>query len=124
MPVVNSATPTRRGAIRGRQSRNQTLTTELTEAEQHAVERAARADGKTIGEWLRDLALQGLQTGENPASGIILSEIAGARLLLANVLRSLGTGQKLTPEAFDKLLDEISTAKHDLAGRLAPKKRR
>jgi hypothetical protein len=124
MPAVNSAIPTRRGAIRGRQSRNQTLTTKLTEAEQHAVESAARADGKTIGEWLRDLALQALQTGENPASGFILSEIAGVRLLLVNLLRTLGTGQKLTREAFDKLLDEISTARHDLAGRLASEQRR
>jgi len=121
---VNSAIPTRGGAIRGRQSRNQTLTTKLTKAEQQAVESAARADGKTIGEWLRDLALQALQTGENPASGITLSEIAGVRLLLIDVVRSLGAGQKLTPEAFDKLVDEISSARHDLAGRLASEQRR
>jgi hypothetical protein len=35
------------------------------------------------------------------------------------VLRPLAAGQKLTPEAFDKLLDEISEAKHQLAGKLA-----
>jgi hypothetical protein len=49
----------------------------------------------------------------------ILAEILGVRLLLVNVLRPLAAGQRLTPEAFDKLLDEISEAKHALAGKLA-----
>jgi hypothetical protein len=34
------------------------------------------------------------------------------------VLRPLAAGQTLTPEAFDKLLDEISGAKHELADKL------
>jgi hypothetical protein len=40
-------------------------------------------------------------------------------LLLVNVLKPLAAGQRLTPEAFDKLLDEISEAKHALAEKLA-----
>jgi hypothetical protein len=48
-----------------------------------------------------------------------LAEILGVRLLLVHVLRPLAAGQRLTPEAFDKLLDEISEAKHALAGKLA-----
>ena len=48
-----------------------------------------------------------------------LAEILGVRLLLVNVLRPLAAGQRLTPEAFDRLLDEISNAKHQLAGKLA-----
>ena len=119
MPVSELEIAVRRGTIRGRESRNQTLTTKLTEAEQRAVENAARADGKTTGEWLRDLALYAVRSSQKDTSGIVLSEVVGVRLLLVNVLRSLGAGQKLTPEAFDKLLDEISTAKHELAGKLA-----
>jgi len=59
-----------------------------------------------------------------PASNASLAEVLGIRLLLVNVLRPLAAGQKLTPEAFDKLLDDISTAKHELAGKLASEKRR
>jgi hypothetical protein len=40
-------------------------------------------------------------------------------LLLVNVLRPLAAGQRLTPEAFDELLDQISEAKHALARKLA-----
>ena len=53
------------------------------------------------------------------ASDPSLAEILGVRLLLVNVLRPLAAGQRLTPEAFDKLLDEISDAKHELAAKLA-----
>ena len=53
------------------------------------------------------------------ASDPSLAEILGVRLLLVNVLRPLAAGQRLAPEAFDKLLDEISDAKHQLAGKLA-----
>jgi hypothetical protein len=53
-----------------------------------------------------------------------LAEILGVRLLLVNVLRPLAAGQRLTPETFDKLLDEIGTAKYELAGKLASEKRR
>ena len=53
------------------------------------------------------------------ASDPSLAEILGVRLLLVNVLRPLAAGQRLAPEAFDKLLDEISEAKHALAGQLA-----
>ena len=57
-------------------------------------------------------------------NAVALAEILGVRLLLVNVLRPLATGQRLTPEAFDKLLDEIGTAKYELAGKLVPKHRR
>ena len=59
-----------------------------------------------------------------PMSDASLAEIVGIRLLLVNVLRPLAAGQKLTPEAFDKLLDEISAAKHELAGKLASERGR
>ncbi len=47
-----------------------------------------------------------------------LAEIVGVRLLLVNVLRPLAAGEKLAPEAFDKMLDQISEVKHQLAAKL------
>jgi hypothetical protein len=102
--------------VRGRESRNQSLNTKLTPAEFAAVEVAAAAHGCALGEWVRDVILRELRGGS--ASDPSLAEILGVRLLLVNVLRPLAAGQRLTPEAFDKLLDEISEAKHALAGKL------
>jgi hypothetical protein len=111
--------------IRGRESRNHTLTTKLTDAERRTVEAAAGAAMKTTGEWLRDLALEAVaENSFRRTSDVALSEIIGVRLLLVNVLRTLATGQRLSAEAFDKLLDEIGTAKYELAAKLVSEHRR
>jgi hypothetical protein len=125
MSILESQAITKRGKIRGRESRNQTLTTKVTATEYRAVEGAASADAKTTGEWLRDLALRAI-AGQDAGGTerVVLPEIVGVRLLLVNVLRSVATGQDLAPEAFDKLLDQIGTAKHELAGKLLAEGRR
>jgi hypothetical protein len=117
MLLNHSETDRRKGAVRGRESRNQSLNTKLTRTEFAAVEVAAAAHGCALGEWVRDVILRELR-GDS-ANDPSLAEILGVRLLLVNVLRPLAAGQRLTPEAFDRLLDEISEAKHQLAGKLA-----
>jgi hypothetical protein len=124
MPTLATEWPAKRGSLKGRESRNQTLSTKLTETEYRTVENASSADGKTTGEWLRDLTLRSLRSGANDAELIALSEIVGVRLLLVNVLRSLGTGQRMTAEAFDKLVNEIGATKYDLAAKLISERRR
>ena len=93
----------------------------VTEAnEEESASRSLSLPGRRdlhAGEWIRDVILRELRGGS--ASDPSLAEILGVRLLLVNVLRPLAAGQRLTPEAFDKLLDEISDAKHQLAGKLA-----
>ena len=93
------------------------VTAKLTKEELRRVTEFARSQGLPRGEWIRDVILHELR-GDS-ASDPSLAEILGVRLLLVNVLRPLAAGQRLTPEAFDKLLDEISDAKHQLAGKLA-----
>ena len=92
------------------------VTAKLTKDELGRVTEFARSQGLARGEWIRDVILKEMRNG--PGSDPSLAEILGVRLLLVNVLRPLAAGQKLTPEAFDKLLDEISEAKHALAGKL------
>ena len=93
------------------------VTVKLTKDELGRITEFARSQGLARGEWIRDVILQELR-GDS-ANDPCLAEILGVRLLLVNVLRPLAAGQRLTPEAFDKLLDEISEAKHALAGKLA-----
>jgi hypothetical protein len=93
------------------------VTAKLTKEEQGRITEFARSQGLARGEWIRDVILRELRGGS--ASDPSLAEILGVRLLLVNVLRPVAAGQRLTPEAFDKLLDEISEAKHQLASKLA-----
>ncbi len=92
------------------------VTAKLTKEELCRVTEFARSQGLARGEWIRDVILREMREGS--ASDPSLAEILGVRLLLVNVLRPLAAGQTLTPEAFDKLLDEISEAKHELADKL------
>ena len=98
------------------------VTAKFTKEERKAVTDFARLRGIARGQWIRDVILSELRGDRknDPA----LAEIVGVRLLLVNVLRPLVAGQRLAPEAFDRLLDEISTAKHDLADKLGLETRR
>jgi hypothetical protein len=93
------------------------VTVKLTKEELGRVTDFATSRGLARGEWIRDVILR--EAGEGPTSDPTLAEILGVRLLLVNVLRPIASGQLLATESFDKLLDEISDAKHQLAAKLA-----
>jgi hypothetical protein len=102
--------------------RNTTRCMKLTADEARLLDEVATASGVARSEWMRDVILRALRG--TPANDPTLAELLGVRLLLVNVLRPMAAGQKLTPDAFDKLLDEISTAKYELAGKLLSEPRR
>jgi hypothetical protein len=93
------------------------VTVKLTKEELGRVTDFARSRGLARGEWIRGVILR--EAGKGPTSDPTLAETLGVRLLLVNVLRPLACGQFLAPEAFDKLLDEISDTKYKLAEKLA-----
>jgi hypothetical protein len=93
--------------------RTKSIGFKVSEEEYAQLETAAQASGRTLGEWCREVILRG-SANDDPA----LAEIVGVRLLLVNVLRPLAAGEKLAPEAFDKMLDQISEVKHELAAKL------
>lgn len=102
--------------------RNTTRCLKLTEEEARLLADVATAKGLARSEWMRDVILRELRS--EPASDPSLAEILGVRLLLVNVLRPLAAGQSMSIEAFDKLLDQISNLKHELAGKLLAEGRR
>ncbi|MGB6478905.1 MAG: hypothetical protein WBF15_07420 [Candidatus Sulfotelmatobacter sp.] len=96
--------------------RTKSIGFKVSEEEYAQLEAAAQASGRTLGEWCREVVLASASDAErrDPA----LAEILGVRLLLVNVLRPVAAGEKLAPEAFDKMLDQISAVKHELAAKL------
>ena len=116
MAVLEMEAARRKGMVRGRESRNQTLTTKLTPTEAAAVETASRAEGKTVGEWLRDLALRELPGSSSQLPLLpLMCEIAGIRLLLINTLEPVLRGDKMTPEQFKEMLRYVKTNKRKAA---------
>jgi hypothetical protein len=107
-------------AIKRAAYRLKTAGTKLNTEELAALEKHCREIGRTPGEFIRDLILAELGRTENERGGSdpTLTEVLGVRLLLVNVLRPLAAGQSMSLEAFDKLLDQISNLKHEMAGKL------
>jgi hypothetical protein len=122
MLLNHSETDRKNGAVRGRESRNQSLHTKLSPTEFAAVEVVAATEGCAPREWVRDLILRALRRGS--ASDPSLAEDSWSSLASGKRVAALAAGPRLTPEAFDKLLDEISDAKHQLASKLVSPLRR
>jgi hypothetical protein len=93
--------------------RTKSIGFKVSEEEYAQLETAAQADGRTLGEWCREVILRG-GASDDPA----LAEIIGVRLLLVNVLQPMAAGETVTAERFGQLLDQISEAKHQLAAKL------
>jgi hypothetical protein len=83
--------------------RTKSIGFKVSEEEYAQLETAAQASGQTLGEWCRQMILG---ASDAAAHDPALAEIIGVRLLLVNVLRPLAAGEKLAPEAFDKMLDQ------------------
>jgi hypothetical protein len=96
--------------------RTKSIGFKVSEEEYAQLETAAQAGGQTLGEWCREAILRGVRDPEEHDAA--LAEIVGVRLLLVNVLRPVAAGERLAPEAFDKMLDQISEVKHELAAKL------
>lgn len=120
---ANEVNPTRRSSrLKGRSQRTQSVGTKLTLQEETDVLAAAESAGMVPSEWVRTLIMRELKTSST--ADAFLAEVLGVRLLLVNVLRPLAVGQKLSAEAFDKLLDDIGATKYELATKLVTERRR
>lgn len=102
--------------------RNTTRCLKLTQDEARLLDEVSTSKCMARSEWMRDVILRELRPAGAP--DVLLAEVLGIRLLLVNVLRPLASGLKLTPEGFDKLVDDISRAKYELATKLTTEKRR
>ena len=98
--------------VQGRTPRKCSATAKMTRDEHNELEAAARADGKALGEWSREVLL-------NAARGFsvspVFTEVIATRLLLNTVLQHVACGEQMTPDAFKAEMQEIRTTKHKAA---------
>jgi hypothetical protein len=102
--------------VRGREKRNMTLNTKLTEREFAEVERFCELRSVAFSEWVREVVLREVRgTGEDIRTLPLVGEITGLRLLLINTLEPLLRGEKMTPEQFKEMLRYVKTNKRKAA---------
>jgi hypothetical protein len=116
MSVLSTQSRQPHRKVRGREKRNVTLNTKLTESEFAEVERFCDSRSVSFGEWVRELVLRELRNDDQHSeSSPLMGEIAGLRLLLINTLEPLLRGDEMTPEQFREMLRYVKANKRKAA---------
>jgi len=95
--------------------RAKTVATRLTSEELREVEAAAERDGKSLAEWLRELALKTARQRPADPMELLLSEVSATRYMLLNLFHATaqanGEGKHLLPDSVLKIRDQANARK-------------
>lgn len=95
--------------------RTKTIATRITPEELRAVEAAAEGSGKSLAEWLRELALKASQERSADPTELILAEVMALRYVLLNLFYASASAQSegtyLTPESVVKIRNAVEARK-------------
>jgi hypothetical protein len=80
---------------RGREPRSESFATRLTKSELAVLSQAAKADGKTVREWSRDVLLKEARRSHDDA---LFTELVATRMLMVNLLKPLILGKPVSQE--------------------------
>jgi uncharacterized protein (DUF1778 family) len=112
-----SATPHRSPVLRAK-----TIATRVTPEEFAEVETAAEGAGKTVAEWLRELALKAARQRPADPTELMLAEVSALRYMLLNLFHATAQanaeGKHLLPDSVVKIRDQANVRKLADARRL------
>jgi hypothetical protein len=116
MPLNHSEAHRKKGMLRGRESRDQSLNTKLTKTEYAVVEAASQADGRTIGEWAREAIVKAARSSSGAhEADPLLTEIVALQLFLTSALSPVACGERMSREQYQELMRNVKTSKHHAA---------
>ena len=83
----------------------------ITEDERRDLLRAARSEGRALGEWAREVLLREARRSEDP----LFTELIATRMILLNLLKPLAMGQIVTSEDFTRISATVRSDKRKVA---------
>ena len=95
----------------GRSGRDRMANARVTAREQRELHEAARAQGKSLSEWAREVLLREARRSEDP----LFTELIATRMLLLNLLKPLAMGQIVTSEDFTRISATVRSDKRKVA---------
>jgi hypothetical protein len=102
--------------------RAKTVATRLTPEELAEIEAAAEREGKTVAEWLRELALNAARHRAADPMELMLSEVAALRYMLLTLFHSTAQarreGVELPPETVLQIRDAADRRKYETARKM------
>jgi hypothetical protein len=97
----------------GRSGRVKVASARVTQSEHDTLDGAAGKQGKALSEWAREVLLREARSAHT--ENAVLTEVVALRMLMSTVLRSIATGETLTPEAYAQVIAEVRAGKHEAA---------
>jgi hypothetical protein len=102
--------------------RAKTVATRLSPEELQEVENAAERDGKSLAEWLRELALRSARERAADPIELLLAELMATRYALLNLFHATALagaeGKQLLPDSVLKIRDQADAQKRQKARKL------
>jgi len=86
-------------------SRTRSAGAKVTDEEYEQLAALAQARGLTLGEWCREVLLAQVGPSATLPEKAILTELLGLRMIVINLLRALGSGEPLTAEKTQTVID-------------------
>jgi hypothetical protein len=98
---------------KGRENRSCIIASRFTPTEEKELKDAAARTGKFTGEWARGALLAAAKSEDTQRA--VITELTALRMLMNTVLRSVATGEIVTPESYAQILAEVRNTKHEAA---------
>jgi hypothetical protein len=126
MTTPRSTSPAPSSAAHGAQEkpgfRTKTIATRITPEELAEVEAAAQRNGKTMAEWLRELALKTARQRPADPMELLLAEVVASRYVVLNLFHATAQanaeGKHLLAESVLKIRDQSDAKKFQAARKL------
>ncbi len=116
MPILTNAEPMTTRKLKGRTRRSVTLSTKITSRELELISAASEADGRALGEWVREAILKAAHSSSTGVGADhLMTEIVALQLFLTDVLSPVACGEHMSPEQYQKLMRNVKTNKHRAA---------
>ena len=96
----------------GRSGRTFVASAKVTREELKELESSARAEGKSLSEWARDLLLHQARLSGGDA---VFTELVATRMLLVNLIKPLVLGEKVSPAWITEAMTMVRKEKHKAA---------
>ena len=116
MTILTNAEPITTRKLRGRTRRAVTLSTKITSRELELISAASEADGRALGEWVREALLK---AAHSSSTGVradhLMTEIVALQLFLTDVLSPVACGDRMSPQKYQELMRNVKTNKHRAA---------
>jgi hypothetical protein len=116
MALLNNAEPITTRKLKGRTRRAVTLSTKITPRELELISAASEADGRALGEWVREAILKAAHSSSTGVGADhLMTEIVALQLFLTDVLSPVACGDRMTTQQYQELMRKVKANKQRAA---------